>query len=460
MNKIIDLYDIKKKDINDKQIKYYHLDKYEQYHPKDNYHQMFFDIDEFDYIEPIKRLKNYFIDDKYYSSIYDKIKKIPIKNKMINNIDEYYKILELVDIENIILQYIKCRPESIILFLYNVDTNYIVNEIKYDYNIYYWKDIELTTNGIKRLLYELYDEMTLQKRIEYIDKLILEIKIKKIGIIWIERKDKISRFKREIIFRIQTLNNKIKENQIYINTHFYQTIENSQIILNNNSLEMLLQGNINILYTNGFLKFNTLRNWCYNNLTLLDMTRLIIYGSTLLYALGIRSLNDINGILIPVVKNQTEIELEELINFNLTHKIPFIDIAIEDSKYRNKSYNKEIKDYIKSHNLTFSEISLNPRYHWYYQGIKMYHLDYEIEKKCLNIINKNNINDIADLIVMYFNYRLLLKNYIQMKNKKLIFCNIKNKEITISQSKIIYKKIENNYGNISKISEKTIISIL
>jgi hypothetical protein len=260
------------------------------------------------------------------------------------------------------------------------------------------------------------------------------------------------------------ISNKINDDNIYINKHFYQMVEISQIILNKNSIEMLSNSNINLYNANlndkSFLLFNTFRHWCYSNFTLLDMTRLVIYGSLLLYCLGIRDIKDINGLLIPLhYKNQTELELEELINFNLTNKIPFIDLAIEDSTYRSKTYHKEIKDFVRNLNTSFSEIAINPKYHWYYKGIKLYLFDFEIQKKIYNIQNKESLNDLSDIILLYFNNRMLLNDFVKMKNNKLFLLNNNiNKNLLIdSKYKLIKNRLDNIKFNISLNTIKTIL---
>jgi hypothetical protein len=460
INDIINLYDLHKNDINKKQLQYYHLDNNKEYQPKEMTHPMFFDINEYDYKKPIKILSEYFNDSKYYENIYNKIKKIN-NTKPIYKIPEYSKLLDEYELDDLILQYIKCRPNVHLIFLFNEISKHvekISNELYYEYPIYYLKEIKLNDIAYNKLLYNIYEDKPLTKRINN-----FKINnINKIGIIWIDNIDenKFKKFNNRIIEYInKILNDKINNDNIYITKYFYQMIELSQVILNKNSLIMLSYGKIN-LYDKSFLLFNTFRHWCYSNFSLLDMTRLIIYGSLLLYCIGIRDINNINGLLIPLKnKNQTELELEELINFNLTHKIPFIDLSIENSKYRPKKYNDEIKNFIKQFNTSFSEITIDPKYHWYYRGIKLYSFDFEIQKKIYNIQNSDSINDLIDIILLYFNYRLLLKDFIKMKNNKLILLhnNIKKNILNDSTFKLIKKKLNNYNLNISKNTLKQIL---
>ena len=463
INKITELYELPKNDINLTQIKYYHLDKHNEYQPKEMTHPMFFDINEYEYNKPIKILSEYFKNTEYYKNIYNKIKSINNK-KAIHKILDYSKLLNETELDDFVLQYIKCRPTVHIIFLFNEMANHyekISDELNYEYPVYYIKQIKLNDIAYKKLLYDIYDDIPLNDRINKINKLKIN-KINKIGIIWIDnhKEDKFKRFNNDILNHIKRIiSYNINDDYIYMNKYFYQMIETSQIILNNNSLEILSYGKIN-LFNKSFLLFNTFRHWCYSNFTLLDLTRLVIYGSLLLYCLGIRNIKDINGLLIPLHnKNQTELELEELINFNLTHKIPFIDLAIEDSTYRSKTYHKEIKDFIKNLNTSFSEIAINPKYHWYYKGIKLYLFDFEVQKKIYNIQNKESLNDLSDIILLYFNNRILLNDFVKMKNNKLTLLNNKiNKNLLIdSKYKLIKKRLDNIQFNISFDTIKQIL---
>jgi hypothetical protein len=463
INKIIELYELNKKEIDSTQIKYYHLDKNDEYKPREMTHPMFFDINEYEYIKPIKILSEYFKNTSYYKTIYNKIKKIGKNNKSIHKILEYQKSLNDIELDDFVLQYIKCRPFVHIIFLFEDMANHLIkisDELNYEYPVYYIKQIKLNDISYKKLLYDIYDDIPLTDRINKINKIKIN-KMNKLGIIWIDnhKEDKFKKFYNDIINHLKRFITTINDDNIYINKYFYQMVENSQIILNNNSLDMLSYGKIN-LFDKSFLLFNTFRHWCYSNFTLLDMTRLVIYGSLLLYCLGIRNIKDINGLLIPLHnKNQTELELEELINFNLTHKIPFIDLAIEDSTYRSKIYHTEIKNFIKSLNTSFSEIAINPKYHWYYKGIKIYLFDFEVQKKIYNIQNQDSINDLSDIILLYFNNRTLLYDFVKMKNNKLILLNNKiNKNLLLDPKyKLIKKRLDNINFNISIETIKQIL---
>jgi len=463
INKIIKLYDLNKKEIDTTQLKYYHLDINNEYQPTNMNHPMFYDVHEYNYTKPIKILSEYFKNTIYYKNIYNKIKNIN-ENKAIHKIPNYYKLLNDIELDDFVLQYIKCRSTVHIIFLFDEMANYlekISDKLNYEYPIYYIKQIKLNKVSYKKLLYEIYDIIPLSERMNKINKQKIN-KINEIGIIWIDNntEEKYKKFYNNIIENIQQMmSNKLNNNTIFITTYFHQMIEISEILLNKNSINMLSYSEINI-YDKSFLLFNTFRHWCYSNFTLLDMTRMVAYGSLLLYCLGIRDIKNINGILIPLHnKNQTELELEELINFNLTHKIPFIDLAIEDSASRSKLYHTEMKNFIKKLNMSFSEIAINPKYHWYYKGIKLYLFDFEIQKKIHNIQNKKSLNDLSDIVLLYFNNRLLLKNYVKMKNNKLLLLNNNINENIINNLnyKLIKKRLDINNFNISLNTLKDIL---
>ena len=120
---------------------------------------------------------------------------------------------------------------------------------------------------------------------------------------------------------------------IHINDYFYQTVEYSQMILNKNTLQLLkvqsTEKMINGFFSDSNLKYQTFRHAIYSNLSLLEISRIIVIGGLILYAYGFRKFTDIDSIFSQIHTTESEYEkyLESIIYDNFVSKdtkIPFI----------------------------------------------------------------------------------------------------------------------------------------
>ena len=238
---------------------------------------------------------------------------------------------------------------------------------------------------------------------------------------------------------------------LHINDHFYQTIECCELLLNNNSINLLDKQDTNkisqgLFIYDGHIKLQTFRNWIYNNLTLIDINKLCLTGGILLYAYGIRKLGDIDGFMINYGMTETNTEISELIHINFEEdktKFPFVDIAVEGSIYWDKTWSDKNNKIIKKFQISnLSEICLNPRYHMYFQGCKLYLLKFEIVRKLF----RHNPLDYADFIMMYFFNRTLLDYYVYIDKDKLTFYP----KYEITENRESPKLIENILNEIHK----------
>lgn len=493
--RIANIYKMSYHRVNERHIKYYQINQEIHFRPIKNLHPMFLEMQEYDYQEPIKRLSEYYKDSgsNYFENLYNKIKNITFQTIQLNKIKEYQNNTSIADMDQIMLQYIKSRPKTFVLTLWTKVADFgetISQDLGQHGIISYTKEISLTWKGVQNLMYEMYDDFTHQARMEFIKKKmeycgISESGKNKIFIIWFDNinDEKISGqgsdFKKIIRNKILELTNLNKDKNIrgndvlHINDHYYQTIEYSQFLLNKNSLDMFEFGDCEnyINLKDGFLKFNTLRNWFYTNLTQLELNRLVILGGTLFYCFGFRTMSDIDGLLVPANKSQTEIELEELINSFMTQKetrIPFVDIGVEGSTYWKASWSEKNQEVLDKFNIkNFSEVAFDPAHHWYRQGIKLYKLDFEIIRK-INRIHKTELvpqlaSDFSDLIMLYFKKRLLLKNYIFLNENQQMVLDGKSLAETKISPKLIYalfEKIKEKYGRKNEISKETLTKIL
>ncbi len=500
------MYNIDIKYITNNNIDFYHTQPNKFYIPQ-NVEPMFDNINEFDYMEPIKKLFE-LTKSKYYENL--------IKNYVIpkteSRLDDMNKI-NPVDKDEIILQYIKCRPKTFIITLWNLltpITNEIIEFLGKNGNIYYVKKIKVDSENLFNLYCQIYDEFTYNEIYERMKKKIEWSKLNQgddnyiTVIVFDNINDKKlsgqgSEFKREIRnFCLESLKNKdlvqgeIRGNDLlHINDYFYQTVEYAGLYFNENSLKLLNNFNAKNYFSNFFisshLKFNTLRKWMYMNMTLENINRVCLMGSINLYKYGIRNIGDIDGLFIGNPDNIQEQELIENINsnfFDKDTKFEFADFGIKNSKYWRDSWeekNKEILDYFSLN--SFEDIVYNPKYHLNFHGVKMYLIDFEIVKKIYRIYTDNSYKDVflrahkiiaktyVDFIMMYFYNRNLLGHYCYMtkdnqfrinddfKVSPLILNNIPEDLKDKFINEVLYRVKQYPREQANKINKELIISL-
>lgn len=480
LNNIAHKYGISKHRLHKEQLEYYYLDEDTIYRPV-NYNVPLFDnVQEYDYMEPIRRLSEYFnYKSKYYQDLTEKYK-IPILKEPLN----IYDIIDPVDRDEIMLQFIKCRPNIYVMTIWSIGMDKfdeIVSFLEKKGNIYYKKILNLSKNAIRNLMFWMYDEFRIQNKLEFIEKKLDYTKTKNydnnVGFIFFDNINNLkisgqgSLFKTELrnkIIEILDFNkNEVRGNDvIHINDHFYQAIEYSQLILNNNSIKMLELQNVKkfnapIMKVPN-LKIQTFRKWIYNNLNPLEIMRILSMGSIVLYAHTVRKSNDIDGFMINHENKNSELDLEDLIYTNLNDKktrIYFTDFGLVDSKHWRDTWNKKNMELFNKLGINnHDEVTQNPRYHMYFNGLKLYTTDFEIVRK----IQRHGEQDYADFIMMYFNNRLLLGRYVYLNmDNKLQFIDDLKVDVDKKSDELIDlikneidKKYEKNDS--SKINKKII----
>lgn len=451
IQKIMYKYKVSKKEINPEHLKYYFLDEDLVYRPINYNYPLFSDIREYDYMEPIKKLDEYFknTESNYYSELYQKYD-VPIISQPLNTLD----LIDPTDQDEIMFNYVKCRPKVFIITVWSIGMSKfkeLINYLSEKGNIYYEKIVTLSKNAIRNLMFWMYDEFRISAKLEFIEKKLDYTKTQpynnEVGFIFFDNVNdqklsgQGSSFKTELRNKIIELINADKKeirgnDVIHINDYFYQTIEYSQIILNKNTLELLEKQDVrkydNNLMKSTNLKIQTFRKWIYNNLKPLEIMRIMIMGSLVLYSYGIRKSNDIDGFLITKNENFMEKELEQLIFWNLNDnntKFFFTDFGLVNSSHWRESWSeKNINIFNKLGIESHEELTLNPKYHMFFNGLKVYIMDFELVRK----IFRHRVQDYADFIMMYFYYRDLLGNYVYLnEDDKLQF----NKNLNIEVNK-------------------------
>lgn len=344
------------------------------------------------------------------------------------------------------LNYVKYRPEVRIITIWGIGTQYsdvVIKKLEQDGNVYYVKQLELDYDTIEGIMFWLYDEFSFEKRQEFITKKMQYIgyernkKNKLIVIVF----DNINRYpisgqsakyktelRNLILEKInQNQNNKehgIRGNDvIHVNDYHYQTVEYSKLFFNKNTLNMLKSQDRSLYLNESNYKSNlvmqTLRSYLYQNMDYLDIDRLIIFGGVCLYAFGIRRNTDIDSLFITIrdkhiSDSDRELDSDREIDYDkkednrsdilnneskLVRKIeynfmdpktqfPFADTGIDSSKLWRESWtekNKDIFDLTSRINGPTSSIDFatDPKNYFYFQGLKVTIIEYEIIKKIL-----------------------------------------------------------------------------
>lgn len=291
-------------DVNREQLEYYHLDIDIGYRaiyllPE------FEDIKIYDYFEPIKRLQ------EYYEIYYDKL--LNLKEDIIysDRLDKYIKTGYSSSADQIMLEYIKSRPNVKIITCFpnflESDLESFISTIAELGHIYYVKKINLNSlDLLYKLFYFMFDEITYSMRDIYIKEKIKNFNNANITCIFIDDSKNMN--------IVKSIKKMYYYNNYFITNYFYQSIEFAQYILHSNSLKYLKNVNIENSYS---MQRETLKKWLYNNLSLLELGRIAIFDQT--------NVTKLNGIFMKFIDkrgftNQTEIELLEFVYYNLANK--------------------------------------------------------------------------------------------------------------------------------------------
>jgi lipopolysaccharide biosynthesis glycosyltransferase len=427
------------KNVTDSQLDTYFLDPKISYSPH-KLKPMFLNIGEYDYFKPLERLAGNFSEPNYYSKLLGEVRGLQ-QPQIVQVVGERLDTIlggssiSRVDMDNIVLQYIRCRPLSFVITIWPIaynQTDKIVGELKENGNVYYVKSIHLSYNGLRNLMFWMYDEFSFHEREAFISKKMDYVNANKyednkVSFILFDNvksmkiSGQASEFKRYIRdFTVGLLrgDREIRGNDvIHVNDYFYQAVNYSEMLLNSNSINLLNNqaialGSMADVDRIGHFKFQTFKKFLYTNLSPLEISKIITIGGTVLYAYGVRPQTDIDSIMIQ--PNNPELEQLMYDNFqNGNTKFEFADMGIEGSHWHESwtIKNKQILDYFNISSV--ADLVCNPRYHMYYQGIKLYLLDHEIVRKLYRFRSQ----DFADFVVMLLFRRDLISKYITVDDR-------------------------------------------
>ena len=452
------------KKINKSQEKYFYLSRDTEY---DNVKMRptWEDVKEYDYMEPVSRLSSYYGELSHYNKII-KLYADYYAGK-VGRLDEQFAIdiIDPVDRDLIMLEYIKCRRNMNVLALWPIIVKKIENDRlikileKYG-NICYTKTITLSKMGLFNLMFWTYKEMTFSSRIDFITKNMERLQLadeNDVTIVFIDSPPENKINNDEIIQLLLEesglkINDSIMKDDIsYTIGKLHDVIEYGKMVLNDNSIRLLEIQDVNNISSNHFieanLKLQTLKNWCGDNLSPLEENRILMYGDVVLYSSGFRNINDVNLFFVSVNNDdsQSEKELKEMLNINFMEKntkFPFFNMKIEKSEYWNDEWSTEVNEILSYFDMDdLLEITTDPRYHYYFGGFKCMLFQQEIVRK----IYSNTDKDKADFIMMTTLHPGMTSQFVQLKGDKLKFKTNDTEEILSHEHlkklfKFIYKK--------------------
>ncbi len=145
---------------------------------------------------------------------------------------------------------------------------------------------------------------------------------------------------------------------------------------------------------------NTVKNWIVKNVHPIDYDRFLFWGSTTLYAYGVRKCRDVDGLVggTPSSKDSKTPFLEERLKksfFEKESKFFFADMGMPGTSLWEDRWDKKDEPYFKLVGVKYrDELIFDPNQYFYYNGLKIASLVNNIKKRIL----RRKISDIGDLL--------------------------------------------------------------
>jgi len=334
-------------------------------------------------------------------------KNIPMKNKL-NMIINNKKLIHNFDddIDNFILHALKCYDNlnSFVIFGKNKKDSYqyYIDNYSKDYSIYGIKYISLKSQLIHKIMYQLLFPRLIIKTKNDLYNYIQEkynflhnYKDKEIDItiLIICKKDLKKKY---------PLNDVIGENFcIYIPNTKEEICHASSVFFSQTTLNFIEKQNFDYFLIKDlepskkmFLKY---RKWLNNNVDMNNHSQFLLYSSVILYLLGHRSMNDLDLYVHDISE-----ELQEKVNeFSTNSVFNYIDYSIKNTEKWPRHWDTWLDEWAQKCGAKyFEEILGNPKYHFYFLGVKIISLECDIERR----LQRCRPRAVADLISLRKRY--------------------------------------------------------
>lgn len=392
------------KDIKEDNLPYYYT-KYPEWNPVYKVEPMFDNIEPYQYYQPIEKLN-------YSQDILDIAK--DISGDTVRDSSQ--------EIDQIILEYIKCRPKCSVLMMRHKKMNpELLNYLSKNGNIYYIKHIKLSFNATKALIYQIYADTDKHKKLDDIEKYLNDVfKFDKNGgyitvIVFDNIGDKPFNLIKLDINRLM-----IKRNAFYMTTLHYRAIEYAQLYFCENSLKFLekqlLERHLEVYMRKSRILLGTFKRWLCQNINLKDRRGFMIFSGCVLYIYGLRNIHDIDLYIDGECHNQ---EIDKYL-LNEKSKFYFVDTIMENTHtWKNYWDNWSIKWANMLGAQKFNELIYNPKYHFYYMGLKFLILEGDIERRSIRQRPRAYVDLIKINELLNFNIKLPAVPKTQLKYIRL-----------------------------------------
>ena len=408
-------------------VSYYYLDN-EAYCCMGEMPLMFDDIDDFDYIEPIKRLAKYYNGStpNYYETILKKYGDTKLSSPLYVYDFDY-------ELDEIILQYTKCINNLSIMITWpvcNINDIYkteFYSELSKQGNIHAIKEIVVSQKQLQGIIHQVYYDKSVFKRFDVVRNKADRCGVKennRIFIIFYKAHDVKSitgtdaPFKVTLrkILKVNSMNSHdLKDNlYLHISDNHSEAVELAQLFCNKNSMRLLQYQRLDRLLQRDFWKsliyLMTIKSWLYSNIQPVDHIRFMLFSSIVLYTLGLRNVNDLDMIIhyLPSAENTKTQTFFEIINKYLESdrtKFPFVVdgasmkgrngwVVGGDKEYLIDWFEKEWPNMFGA--TSMDDIILNPRFHYYYFGMKIVSVEGDTKRR----IQRSRPAAYADLLAM------------------------------------------------------------
>lgn len=461
--------------IDNEYINNSHLD-FQYWYYNDNLEPLIYMNSKFNYVKPLKEL--------YYKFKDERFKMLMEKAKLLKpNIPLYQNPYN----EEILFYYLKTRPnfKTIVLYpstrWYESKNKKLLNKMK-EYlsrngTIYYSKKIDLNFKHACSLIYNLYLTTNRNKTIDALEYHASvkgwnkqNIKEKYPVLIFFYEYDGNQKditgteafFKNKLRHiwqnddddeKMNKMNNMVNKgkklgiyNILHINDYFSEGIDNTCLFLNENSITIMKMQNIkrHLQLNNPKLLFmiNTFKKLLLTKFSQMDSLKFLIFSSITLYTLGIRAMKDIDGKILFEQKYDDDFMKNYVKYFTIEgdNYFSFVDLVLKDT-IGYDSYVETLSDYI-SHIIgarDFNDIVFNPKFHYYFFGVKIPIVKYDIVKRMLRY-KESAISDlIAYKTQFHLNFKLPKIPSIQYFFEKDEMGNYIRKEVSVNIKNYIKK---------------------
>ena len=341
----------------------------------------FDDIKPFGYYGLAVKIGDMYKDIEHNTFIGDFLKNIKELDLNKNNYKDTLNIkLDDIYLNYLMVYYVQSRPNIKILTRWpNCELKPEEIESKITGNFYAKKEIKISGNASLSLLYQMYGYTNNHKKVKE-----LESYSKGLGCVSLED------FKELHIYVYE--DEPIEIPGTHTTKTFMEAMTVSKIYFNKNSIYYLEKQVIDRMLSFKFRKciilFNTFINYLFQNIYLFDINKFLVLSGSILYTFGVRACSDVDFFIGNSPKEiKTPNFLEKIEKFFLNEKTKFfftdgytklIDPKLYWNDFWEEWHYRWAELFGAEH---MSETIFNPKYHYYFMGVKMLYLDADLARR-------------------------------------------------------------------------------